>query len=319
MSRIIAVADIGGTNARFALAEIDGVDVISLGEPVTLSTSGHASFGDAWRTFTGRNPGAEPNALGLAFAGPVDGGKVRLTNNDWSIDRETLRELGIDHSVIVNDFGAVANAVATLEDAHFQPLCGPSGPLPRKGVTTVLGPGTGLGVAIIVVSEDGWQVVETEGGHVAFAPADAEEDSILSSLRERFGQVSVERLASGPGLGNIHRALTGTDADSDIDLWQRALAGDGSAAVSLKRWCAILGGFAGDLALAHGASSVVIAGGLGHRLGGALPKSPFPDRFVAKSPYQERMRKIPVRMLLHPQPGLLGAAVAFARQWASSA
>ena len=313
MSRVIAVADIGGTNARFALAEIDGLDVISLGEPVTLATSGHASFGDAWRTFTSRNPGAEPNALGLAFAGPIDGGEVHLTNNAWSIDRQTLLGLGIDRAVIVNDLGAVAHAVAMLGDAHFQPLCGPDGPLPRQGVATVLGPGTGLGVAIVVAADDGWQVVETEGGHVDFAPTDAGEDSILSNLRERFGRVSVERLASGPGLANIHRALTGSDPEDDVELWTRALAGNGDAAESLERWCAILGGFAGDLALAHGANGVVIAGGLGHRLRSVLPKSSFSARFVAKAPYEARMRAIPVKMLLHPQPGLLGAAVAFAR------
>ena len=313
MSRVIAVADIGGTNARFALAEIGGQDVLSLGEPVTLPTSGHATFGDAWRTFTTRNPGAEPNSLGVAFAGPVDGGEVQLTNNAWSLDRQTLRELGIDHAVIVNDFGAVAHAVATLDDAYFQPLCGPGSPLPQSGVTTILGPGTGLGVAIIVASDAGWSVVETEGGHVDFAPTDAVEDSILADLRQRFGRVSVERLASGPGLGNLHCALTGSETVSDIEMWKRALAGNDDAASSLERWCAILGSFAGDLALAHGADNVVVAGGLGYRLRDVLPKSPFSARFVAKPPYENRMRAIPVRMLVHPQPGLLGAAVAFAR------
>ncbi len=315
MSRLIAVADIGGTNARFALAEIDGRDVLELGEPVTLSTSDYPSFGEAWRAFASSNPGAEPNSLGLAFAGPVDGSHFRLTNNDWSVDRDKLRALGIDHAVIVNDFGAIAYAVATLGDSHFEPLCGPSGPLPRQGVTTIVGPGTGLGVAMIVArNDDDWTVIETEGGHINFAPTDAVEDSILASLRQRFGRVSVERLASGPGLGNVHRALTGSEVEDGRELWKRALGGwEDSATISLDLWCAILGSFAGDLALAHGADSVVVAGGLGYRLRGILPNSPFPARFVAKPPFEQRVRAIPVSMLAHPQPGLLGAAVAFAR------
>ncbi|HET9356104.1 MAG TPA: glucokinase [Sphingomicrobium sp.] len=315
MSRTIAVADIGGTNARFALAAIDGRDARLLGEPVTLATSDYPSFGDAWRAFAHANPDAEPNALGLAFAGPVDGGDIRLTNNAWSIDRDSLGALGIDFSVIVNDFGAIAHAVATLGDAHFEPLCGPAGPLSRHGVTTIVGPGTGLGVAMVVARDGDWTVIETEGGHVDFAPTDAVEDAILSYLRPILGRVSVERVASGPGLGHVHRALSGVEVEGDSGLWKRALNGEDQAvATSLDRWCAILGGFAGDLALAHGADTVVIAGGLGYRLRSVLPRSHFPDRFIAKPPFEERMRAIPVWMLAHPQPGLLGAAVAFARR-----
>lgn len=315
MSRTIAVADIGGTNARFALAVIDGRDAHLLGEPITFATSDYPSFGAAWRAFAHANPDAEPNALGLAFAGPVDGGDIRLTNNAWSIDRDSLGALGIDRSVIVNDFGAIAHAVAVLGDPHFEPLCGPAGPLPRNGVTTILGPGTGLGVAMVVARDGDWTVLETEGGHVDFAPTDAVEDGILERLRPSLGRVSAERVASGPGLGHVHRALSGIDAEGDSELWKRALSGEDQAlAQSLDRWCAILGGFAGDLALAHGADTVIIAGGLGFRLRGVLPKSRFPARFIAKPPFEERMRAIPVRMLAHPQPGLLGAAVAFARR-----
>ena len=197
MSRVIAVADIGGTNARFALAEIDGQDVRSVGEPVTL---GDIRPCELRRCLADLHPsqsgcGAELPGPRLCWAG--DHGDVRLTNNAWSINRQALHELGIEHAVIVNDFGAVAHAVATLDDTHFQPLCGPVGPMQRQGVTTIVGPGTGLGVAIIVASERGWTVVETEGGHVDFAPTDPVEDSILSGLRQRFGRVSVNELRAG--------------------------------------------------------------------------------------------------------------------------
>lgn len=316
MSRTIAVADIGGTNARFALAEIGGDAVVSLGPEATFATSDYPSFGDAWRAFLADRPGAQPDSLGLSFAGPVGGARVRLTNNAWTIDPDSLRALGIGQWVIRNDFGAIAHAAATLDDSYFEPLCGPSGPLPRDGVTTIVGPGTGLGAAIVVSRDGGWSVIETEGGHIGFAPVDAVEERVLERLRERFGRVSAERLASGPGLANLHRALGNPDDSGDPALWQRALDdSDGAARESLQRWCAILGSVSGDLALAHGATAVVVAGGLGFRLRHLLPGSAFGERFVAKDPYEDRMRSIPVRMLAHPQPGLLGAAVAFARAY----
>lgn len=314
MSRTIAVADIGGTNARFALAEIDGRRVCSVSKTSTFETSQYARFEDAWLAFARRNPGAEPNSIGLAFAGPVDGGSARLTNNAWSIDRCDLRAVGLDEVVIVNDFGAVAHAVATLGEEHFDPVCGPPGPLPRSGVTTVIGPGTGLGAAMVVHAEGEDRVVETEAGHIDFAPTCTAEDELLAALRRLYGRVSVERIASGPGLANIQAALSGvTDADH-IALWKRALeTDDADMHTLLDHWTAILGSFAGDLALAQGANAVVIAGGLGYRLRKILPNSSFPPRFSSKKPFEARLAAIPVRMLTYPEPGLLGAAVAFVR------
>ena len=306
MKRVIAVADIGGTNARFATAELDGGKVLSVSEPATLRTSHVSTFGDAWQVFVGKLGGEAPDALGLAFAGPVDDASIKLTNNDWKIDRDELRALGIEELRIVNDFGAVAHAIGALGDEHFRRLCGPIGPLPRDGVITVVGPGTGLGVAQIVVGK----VVETEGGHAGFAPADEIEEQINRELRERFGRVEIEHMASGPGLSRIHRALTGME-NGDSELWAGVL--DGSELEAFDRWCAILGGFAGDLALVHGANAVVVAGGLGYRLRDQLPQSKFQERFVAKGKFEKRMQSIPVRILDHPQPGLLGAAIAFAR------
>jgi glucokinase len=306
MNRVIAVADIGGTNARFATAELDGSKVLSVSEPATLQTSHVSTFGEAWEAFVGRLGGKAPDSLGLAFAGPVDGPNVKLTNNDWKIDRDELRALGIEKFRIVNDFGAVAYAIGALGDEHFMPLCGPAGPMPSGGVVTVVGPGTGLGVAQIVFGE----IVESEGGHAGFAPADDVEDQLVRDVRRRSGRVEIEHLTSGPGLSNIHRMLTGEEVDDSI-LWAEVL--DGGESEAFDRWCAILGGFAGDLALIQGADAVVVAGGLGYRLRDRLAKSRFEERFVAKGQFQKRMRAIPVRILDHPQPGLLGAAVAFAR------
>ncbi|QIK96751.1 glucokinase [Sphingomonas sp. HDW15A] len=305
MNRVIAVADIGGTNARFATAELDGTSVRSVGQPITLRTSNYPTFADAWRTFAATLDGGAPDSLGLSFAGPVDARRIRLTNNHWTIDPDELRKMGIVHFKIVNDFAAVAYALEQLGDVHLRFLCGPDGPLPGDAIITLLGPGTGLGVAQIVRGE----VVETEGGHAGFAPADEVEERILELVRKRLGRVEIEHIVSGPGLANIHLALTGEDRE-DETLWKQVLAGDTLAA--FDRWCAILGGFAGDLALVQGADAVVVAGGLGYRLREKLAATPFQDRFVAKGRFEARMRSIRVRILDHPQPGLLGAAVAFA-------
>jgi glucokinase len=321
VSRQIAVADVGGTHARFALAGIDGGRVVALGEPVTLKTAEHGSFQLAWQEF-GRRTGIDlPNELAIAFAGPVGGETLKLTNNPWVIRPALIKErLGVDRYVVVNDFGAVAYAVATLPDEDFRHVCGPERPLPKEGVTSIVGPGTGLGVAALLRKTDHYEVIETEGGHVDFAPLDSLEDKILIHLRRNYRRVSVERVVAGQGLPNLYEALASIE-DLDVtihdekQLWTAALAGNDSlAAAALDRLCLSLGAIAGDLALAQGANSVVIAGGVGFRLADYLPRSGFRDRFIAKGRFERRMDEMPVKLITHPQPGLFGAAAAFARE-----
>lgn len=319
--RQVAVADVGGTHARFALAGIDGGSVVSLDEPVTLKTAEHGSFQLAWQEF-GRRAGIElPNELAIAFAGPVGGEVLKLTNNPWVIRPALIKErLGVDRYVVVNDFGAVAHAVATLPDEHFRHLCGPDRPLAKQGVISIVGPGTGLGVAALLLKNDGYEVIETEGGHVDFAPLDSLEDKILTQLRRHFRRVSVERVASGQGLWNLYEALGALEGldltfHDDKELWAAALAGgDSLANAALDRLCLSLGAVAGDMALAQGANSVVIAGGVGLRLADYLPRSGFRDRFIAKGRFERRMDEMPVKLITHPQPGLFGAAAAFAKE-----
>jgi glucokinase len=320
--RQVAVADIGGTHARFALAQIEDGRVVDLGDPVTLKTAEHASFQLAWQDF-GRQIGVElPHELAIAFAGPVGGEVLKLTNNPWVIRPYLMKErLGVDRFTIVNDFGAVAHAVATLGDEHFSHLCGPDHALPDEGVISIVGPGTGLGVAALLRKLDGYDVIETEGGHVDFAPLDALEDRILKQLRKDFRRVSIERVASGQGLWNLYEALGAIEKrdlvfHDDKELWPAALeCSDELAAAALDRLCLSLGAFAGDMALAQGAAAVVIAGGVGLRLADYLPKSGFRDRFIAKGRFERRMDEMPVRLITYPQPGLFGAAAAFAREY----
>ena len=319
--RRIAVADVGGTHARFALASIEGPRVLSVDEHVTLKTAEFASFQTAWEEF-GRRAGIDlPKEFALSFAGPVGGEVLKLTNNPWVIRPALMSErLGVERYTIVNDFGAVGYAVATLPDENFQHLCGPDGPLPKEGVTSIVGPGTGLGVAALLKKADHYEVIETEGGHVDFAPLDTLEDQILTHLRRHFRRVSVERIASGQGLWNLYEALAAIEGrnltfNNDRELWSAALeASDSLATAALDRFCLTLGAVAGDMALAQGANSVVIAGGVGRRLADYLPRSGFRDRFIAKGRFERRMDEMPVRLITYPEPGLFGAAAAFARE-----
>jgi len=321
MKRTIAVADIGGTHARFALAQVQQGNVLALANPVTLRTTDHDSIQSAWSEF-GRSAGQKlPDALALAFAGSIRGPTLKLTNSSWTIEPDLLGEqLGVSQVAIVNDFGAVAHAVARLGPAHFDHCLGPEGPLPDKGLITVIGPGTGLGVAQLLRIADRYHVIETEGGHIDFAPLDPKEDQILDQLRRHFPRVSIERIVSGSGLANLYRAMAAIEGSeeklSGVEMiWNAALDGsDPLADAALDRFFLSLGSVAGDLALAHGSSAAVVAGGLGYRIKDLLAASGFAGRFVAKGRFRERMESIPVKLLNHPHPGLYGAAAAFAKE-----
>ena len=304
--------DIGGTHARFAIAEVENGRVVSLGEPVTLKTAEHASLQTAWQHFASIHGTPLPKAAALSVASPITGDIIRLTNNPWVIRPSLIPErLGADIYTVINDFGAVGHAVAQLPAEDFEHLCGPDLALPEQGVTTVCGPGTGLGVAQVFKTSDRYHVLATEGGHVDYAPLDGIEDAFVKRLRRQFTRVSTERICSGPGIVAIYETL------DDKAIWTEALDGtDSIALAALDRFCLSLGAVAGDLALAHGAKAVVIAGGLGLRIKDKLIRSGFDQRFVAKGRFQTLMAGIPVKLITHPQPGLFGAAAAFAQEHA---
>jgi glucokinase len=318
----IVAADVGGTHARFAIAEVEGGRVLSLGEPLTLKTAEFASFQTAWAAFGDRIGRPLPHAAGIAVASPVGGDLIRFTNNPWIIRPALIPErLGVDAHVLVNDFGAVGHAVAQVGEEQLVHLCGPDVPLPAEGMTTICGPGTGLGVAAVLKRDGRYQVIETEGGHIDYAPLDAIEDAILQRLRRTYTRVSAERICSGPGIVAIYETLAELEgrpvpSRDDKVIWAEALEGsDPLALAALDRFCLALGAVAGDLALAHGAHGVVIAGGLGLRIKDRLHDSGFDDRFVAKGRFRSMMAAIPVKLITHPQPGLFGAAAAFAQRF----
>ena len=323
MSEAIVTVDIGGTHARFAIAEVADGHVVALGPEATLHTRDHASFQTAWQDFERRQGGTLPRAVAIAIAGPTRGEIIRFTNNPWIIRPALIGEkLNVDRYALVNDFEAVGHAVAQAGEAYFERLTGPVEPLPAAGTISIIGPGTGLGVAQVWRDGADYRVQATEGGHIDFAPLDSIEEAILARLRTRHRRVSVERVVSGPGIVDIYETLASMEGRAitpldDRTIWTRAMRGeDALAAAAADRFCLSLGSVAGDLALAQGASGVVIAGGLGLRIRDQLVRSGFPERFVAKGRFENFMAALPVKLITHPQPGLFGAAAAFARRYA---
>lgn len=319
----VVAVDIGGTHVRFAIAEVAEGRVVSLGQPATLKTAEYASLQTAWQAFGASIDRPMPRAAAIAVASPVGGDLIKLTNNPWIIRPALVRErLEVDEFVLINDFGAVGHAAAQMHDDSFLHLCGPDEPFTTHGVITVCGPGTGLGVAYILRAPNGYHVIETEGGHVDFSPLDEIEDAMLKRLRKTYTRVSTERIVAGPGIVTIYETLAEIEGRAvqrldDKAIWTEALDGEDSLALAaLDRFCLSLGAVAGDLALAQGAKGVVIAGGLGLRLKDHLARSGFAERFAAKGRFRTMLEAIPVKLITHPQPGLFGAAAAFAQEHA---
>ena len=310
------IADIGGTNARFALCDPTAA-VPALLESQSLRNAGFASLQHAAEHYLAA-VGARPRRAAIALACPVGGDEIRLTNRAWSFNRHELRaSLGLDELRLINDFGAIAQAVPALAADERVALYGRDHDITR-GPVSVIGPGTGFGVGLLVGSAArGWDVVETEGGHVGFAPLGDEERALADWAVARHGRVSWERLLSGSGLSAIDAVLRARGGVQDAglrdpaDVVAAALDGhDVVARRALARFCAILGSVAGDVALVHGARTVVVAGGIVPRFLPFLRASGFRERFLAKGRFAAYLEPVSVQVVTHPNPGLLGAAVA---------
>lgn len=304
---MILVGDIGGTNARLALTESGGTDPVAERRVATADFSDFASVLAAFLAETGATIGSGC----LAVAGPIgdDGRSARLTNLPWLIDAPALEQrFGIGRLNLVNDFAAAAMGVtvAPAESIVFLQEGEPLADAPRL----VIGAGTGLGMALLVRHRDAWRVLPGEGGHVAFAPQDDDQDRVLQALRAEYGRVTVERVISGPGLTAIHRVLSGT-ALAPSEITRRALIDADQAALdTLDVFLSAYGAFAGDMAMAALArGGVFLAGGIAAKLLPILAASPFLPAFGAKAEHANLARQMPVAVVTDPSLGLRGAAV----------
>ncbi len=316
----LLVGDVGGTNARFAIArQVEGRPVLEhhesfKGADYPTFLMGVAAFLDGCAV--------KPTGGVIAVAGPVTDGEIDLTNSPWRVSEGELQTLGLDPVRLINDFEALAWGAPLVASPELASLGGPAEGDPHATLA-VLGPGTGFGVSALVRDSHGREIaMPSEGGHACFAPGDAIEDEILRILRRRYDRVSIERLICGPGLLNLHLALAEIDGrESHIDdpalITAEALENPNShCGATLARFCAILGCVAGDIALTTGArGGVYIAGGIAPRILPFLKASPFRERFERKGRYQDYMAGIPTNVILHKHAALLGAArVAFARE-----
>ncbi len=313
----VLLADIGGTNARFAMAEV-GAAVPLLEESVQEYPVGSfPSLADAARHYLRETGGSAQNGV-FAVAGRVDGDEARITNHPWVISLTRTRQaLGFDELILVNDFAAQALAVSLLTPADVVAIGGARwapAPLNQSRTYAVIGPGTGLGVAGLVIRGGKRHVLETEGGHASFPPGTPEEIEILEKLSAQFGRVSNERLISGPGLVNLYRALSEIDGEDPgplqpEDVTARAAAGDPRCMRTLAVFSAVFGAISGDLVLNMGAwDGVFLSGGLVPKLLSSLQHSGFRQRFEHKGRFSPAMARVPTLANIHPRPGLLGAA-----------
>lgn len=311
-ARPALIADIGGTNARFALVGADGEFV---GTRV-LACADYSGLAEAVRAYLDLEcPDPAPDRAAIAVASPVVGDRVSMTNRDWSFSIAELQgALGLGQLRVVNDFTAQALALPRLGDDEMHQIGG--GTVIAGAPIAILGPGTGLGVSGLVEASSGsWIPLATEGGHATLAPADARERAVVGALEARFGHVSIERAVSGPGLGNLARAIAEVDGhDHDAlkpdEITARALASNDPVAVeALSMFCAMLGGAAGNLALTLGArGGVYIGGGIVRRLGDFLDASPFRARFEDKGRFRDYLSAIPTSVIIAETPALHGLA-----------
>lgn len=323
------VADIGGTNARFGLVQAPGAAVEQVKSMRCADYPTPEAAARAYLADVGSHAGVvpQPRVAAFALATAVSGDIVRMTNSAWTVSAAAVRDaLGAERVILLNDFEALALALPRLAPVDVQAIGG--GLINHRLPMAVIGPGTGLGVAACVPTPDGgWVALPSEGGHVTLAAADDFEADVLRVVRREHAHVSAERLLSGLGLPLLYRAVAavrGRAHDAALgapDITRLALAeGDANCAETVDLFCAMLGGFAGNVALTLGArGGVLIAGGVAHTLRDLLPRSRFRERFEAKGRFRGYLAPIATGLIVAPHAALDGAAQGIASQLAPAA
>ena len=304
------LADVGATNARFALETAPG----RLEQLAVLTCADHAGFVAVVQAYFAGLRGSRPRHAAVAIANPIDGDFVKMTNRDWQFSiEEARRSLGLDTLLVVNDFTALAMSLPYLGNAQRRQVGG--GEARQNAVIGLIGPGTGLGVSGLIPAEDRWITLGSEGGHVSFAPADEREVFILQYAWKELPHVSAERLVSGPGLELIYRALAArngveTPNRSAPDIVQAVLAGDTElCAEVVECFCAMLGTVAANVAVTLGAvGGIYIGAGIVPRLGEVFDRSAFRQRFESKGRFADYLAQIPTYVITATHPAFLGVA-----------
>jgi glucokinase len=319
------LADVGGTNARFALEFSPGqTDLVEV-----LPCAGYETLAAAMLAYLASPALAEAGVTkvrhaAIAIANPVDGDVLRMTNHNWEFSIEATRvECGFETFLVVNDFTALARSLPFLSsDEKYQVG---SGKVRADTAIGLIGPGTGLGVSGLVPSNGKWVALASEGGHVSFSPVTATEIAILQFAWTEFGHVSAERLLSGAGLELIYRALAHRAGEhvenlSAAEITRRALEDKSELCDEVVEvFCGMLGTIAGNLAVTLGAQGgVYIGGGIVPRLGQRFHRSSFRSRFEQKGRFVKYLVQVPTFVITHKYPAFLGVSAILAEHLANT-
>jgi glucokinase len=314
------LADIGGTNARFGWLSAGQALVEHVATLATADYAGPVEAASSYLASLSSTLGAAyqpPCAAAFAVATSVANDQVSFTNNGWSFSRQASQNaLGLQAFLVLNDFEALALSLPRLRPGQVRPFGSAAAPAGASSLA-VIGPGTGLGVAGLVPTSHGWVAVPGEGGHVSLAAADDFEAALLSAVRQHHAHVSAERLLSGIGLPVLHAGVATVlgqpaAALTPGEIVDRALSGqDALCSRTIELFCALLGGFAGNVALTLGArGGVYIGGGIVPRLGELFFRSPFRSRFEAKGRFQAYLQAVPTFLITDTLAALSGTALA---------
>ena len=316
-SELLLVADVGGTHARIGMI---GPDEALPSAIEVFNCRDHLSLENAIDSYFSRSGHRRASKGVIAVATRVDGDWVSLTNQSWAFSIERARRrFGFDELLVLNDFAALALAIPHLEAPMLSQIGGldPKDEAPKA----LIGPGTGLGVSGLLKCGERWIPLQGEGGHVSYGGFTSREAEIVGVLRERFGNVSAERLVSGPGLSNLYQAICSLgDVPAEpleaAEITERGCRQKCPACTeALQVFCAALGTVAGDLALTLGATGgVYIGGGILPKLGDYLWRSDFRARFEAHGRMDRYLASIPCYLICAPHATLLGAAKALSSE-----
>jgi len=312
------VADVGGTNARFATV---GASASILERIEVVSCADYPQIDDAIGAWFHRHGIEAVAGICIAVAGPVDGDVVDLPNSHWRFSRAALETALGAPLIVLNDFTAQALCVDLLQE-HELTWFGAPRPA-NRGFRAVIGPGTGLGVA---VQTPGGEIVPSEGGHVGFAPTSLHQTALLNELLARYGRVSIERVLSGPGLENLYwanarleKAGAAPAPRSAPEIARLAHAGDTLARQAVADFFDVLAAFAGDMALmAWATAGVYLSGGVLAKLMPFFDAARFRDRFEDKGRFRAFCASVPIARITAEHPGLLGCSAALAAGYGSA-
>jgi glucokinase len=312
----LLVADIGGTNARFALSAPDS----TLHDVRVLSAASFPNLDEAIAAYFAGLTRPRPTQACFACACPTHGPEIKFTNSPWRFLKAELKQkFRFDRFVVINDFEALAASVPTLSGAQLASLR--AGTADPSSISLVIGPGTGLGVgAYVPAGKSAWAVVSGEGGHIGFAPNTEQEIRLWQRMRQKYGRVSAERVLNGAGLVNVYRFMA-DEAGQQVgevdapEISHRALGNEKVAVNAVLMFFDMLGSVAGDLALAFGSrGGVYIGGGITPKLLDFARRSNFIDRFLDKGRVAAILQSMPIWVILEERAALYGVRRQFDRE-----